>query len=126
MSEPSSSSSPLCHSKRGTGNENNDKTVLSIHLMSQETTKGQNFNIAESSASYLSLNSAEATTMNESVESENESSVDHQTNIICSSMLDGIKSLCQLCTPMSVALEYHLTRSSTNNLFNLYSHQNEQ
>eukprot|EP00957_Ditylum_brightwellii_P160062 12184189-Ditylum_brightwellii.AAC.1 len=54
---------------------------------------------SESSASYLLLNSAEATEMNESVTSESESSVDHQSNSVCSSVLDGIESLCQLCTP---------------------------
>eukprot|EP00957_Ditylum_brightwellii_P003235 246391-Ditylum_brightwellii.AAC.1 len=83
-------------------------------------------NITESSASYLSLNSAEATAMNESVTSESESSVDHQTNSICISVLDGIESLCQLCTPMFVTSEYHPTRSSTNNLFDPYSLKNEQ
>eukprot|EP00957_Ditylum_brightwellii_P121568 9271225-Ditylum_brightwellii.AAC.1 len=84
------------------------------------------FNITESSASYCPLKSAEATAMNESVMSESESSVDHQTNSICSFVLDGIESLCQLCTPMSVASEYHLTRSSINTLCDPYSLENEQ
>eukprot|EP00957_Ditylum_brightwellii_P049116 3726723-Ditylum_brightwellii.AAC.1 len=84
------------------------------------------FNTSKSSASYLPLNSAEMTSMNESVMCESECSSLHQTNSICSSVLDGVELLCQLCTPMSVVLEYYLTRSSTNNLFDPYSLENKQ
>ena len=234
MPETSTRISPLRRSKRGKGNENNEKSVPSIRLSSREITKGKslqcmssysvsyrngnssstscslnedlsrnnissseqlearkivvddhvirlddadnalslsfpndcnmhdnrdmsvdivNFSIAESSASDLPHNSAEANGTNESDTSESdssasdlyvnsavatainasdtsgsgsESSVDHQTNSISSSVLDGIESICQLCTPMSVASEYHLTRSSANNVFNPYSLENER
>eukprot|EP00957_Ditylum_brightwellii_P050292 3814298-Ditylum_brightwellii.AAC.1 len=84
------------------------------------------FNTSKSSASYLQLNSAETTSTNETVMSEGECSSLHQTNIICSSALDGVESLCQFCTPMSVVSEYYLTRSSTNNSSNPYSLENKQ
>eukprot|EP00957_Ditylum_brightwellii_P148904 11337410-Ditylum_brightwellii.AAC.1 len=51
------------------------------------------FNITKSSTSHLPLNSAETILMNESLMSESESSADHQTNSIGSSVLDGVESL---------------------------------
>eukprot|EP00957_Ditylum_brightwellii_P101888 7765834-Ditylum_brightwellii.AAC.1 len=83
------------------------------------------FNTSKSSASHLPLNSAETTSMNEPVMSECECSSLHQTNSIWSSALDGVESLCQLCTLTSIVSKYYLTRTSTNNLSNPYSLENK-
>eukprot|EP00957_Ditylum_brightwellii_P010372 784182-Ditylum_brightwellii.AAC.1 len=84
------------------------------------------FDTSKSSASHLPLNFAETTSTNEAVMSESECSSLHYTNSICLSALDGVESLCQLCSPMSVVSEYYLTKSSTNNLSNPYSLENKQ
>eukprot|EP00957_Ditylum_brightwellii_P166765 12693891-Ditylum_brightwellii.AAC.1 len=84
------------------------------------------FIISKSSASYLPLNSAEMTSTNDPVMSESECSSLHQINSICSSALNIVELLYQICSPTSVVLEYYLTMSSTNNLSNPYSLENKQ